>query len=92
MTYTNNEVMKFSQPMLHELYAYAIGTLSLEFLNSLCPEALLLAAENQALILIADIKAILDNLALSDSDCFRRIDAVADAFQKTGLSTARHDW
>ena len=81
-----------NQQVLLELYAYAIGKLSLEFLNTLNPVELQLAAENQAFMLIADIKRILDNQDLTDSDCFRRIDAVVDAFQKTGLSTARHDW
>ncbi|MCI8479688.1 MAG: hypothetical protein HFG08_02240 [Oscillibacter sp.] len=47
-----------NQQVLLELYTYAIGKLSLEFLNSPSPVELQLAAENQAFMLIADIKRI----------------------------------
>ncbi len=47
---------------------------------------------DEAVALLEQIKAILDDDSLSDLECFHRIDAMADAFQTAGIPTARHDW
>ncbi len=47
---------------------------------------------DEAVALLEQIKAILDDDSLADPECFHRIDAIVDAFQNAGISTARHDW
>ena len=47
---------------------------------------------DEAVAQLEQVKAILDDDSLADPACFHRIDAIVDAFQSAGISTARHDW
>lgn len=55
-------------------------------------EAVAQEAGSAALQVLTEIKTILDDDALDDPACFRRIDAIVDAFHKSGISTIRHDF
>ena len=74
------------------MYAAAIGTLILKYVQALSPELLSQAAESEAMKLISEIQAVLDDESLDDPACFRRIDGIVDAFFDRGLPTGRHDW
>ena len=80
------------QDLSRAMYENAIGRLAVSYLESLRAEELPPLAESNALELIAEIKAILDNDALEDPECFYRIDAIVDAFHARNVSTVRHDW
>lgn len=45
----------------------------------------------EAMDLLSQIKAILDDEALEDPECFRRVDAIVSAFWAKGIYTPRHD-
>ena len=77
-------------PALQQLYARAIGEMVIELLLPVQPKDILAIAEADALILIADIKKILDDDSLDDDQCFFKIDAIVTAFHLTGLTTKRH--
>ncbi|MCI9512532.1 MAG: hypothetical protein HFG13_09150 [Oscillibacter sp.] len=40
----------------------------------------------------AEIQTILNDETPDDPACFRRIDAIVEAFHRNGLSAARHDF
>ena len=46
--------------------------------------------DSDAVNLIKEIKAILDNTALDDSECFLRTDDIVKAFYNHNLDTSRH--
>lgn len=48
--------------------------------------------DGAAVKLLERIKAILDDDALDDPECFGQIEAVVDAFHEAGIPTSRHDW
>lgn len=79
--------------ILGELYAQAIGTQVLKYLHK---EGMLkmLAQETEsaALRVLSEIQTILNDDALDDLSCFRRIEAVVNTFHAQGLSTTRHDF
>lgn len=75
------------------LYAQAIGREALKYLSRAdVREAAVQEARSAALQVLTEIKTILDDDALDDPACFRRIDAIVDAFHKSGISTIRHDF
>ncbi len=74
------------------LCANRIGDLAVKYIEALRPEEIIPAAESEAMKLLAEIKAILDDGSAGDPECFRRIDAIVDAFAARGISTSRHDW
>ncbi len=77
---------------VHEnLWAKVIGREMLKFVKSRGAE-MDRRVHDEAVELLEKIKAILDDDSLSDPECFRRIDAMVDAFQTAGVPTARHDW
>lgn len=49
-------------------------------------------AESRALDALARIKAVLDNGALDDPDCFYRIEAIVEPFYSAGLSASRRNF
>lgn len=75
-----------------EFCAKALGDYVLNYLEPLTPSDILPLAEHSAVALVHEIQAILDNEALDDPTCFRRIDAIVDTFHRHGLSTTRHDF
>lgn len=74
------------------LYEKAVGHQALEYVKTLGGEELLAHVESDALELLSQIKAILDDDAVEDPECFRRIDALVNAFGAKGIYTPRHDW
>lgn len=79
-------------PNIRHIYAKALGDLVVSYLEALgcclVPEVV----ESRALDTLARVKAILDNDALGDPDCFHRIEAIVETFYSAGLSTSRHDF
>lgn len=73
------------------LWAKAIGQEVLKFVRDR-DEEIDRGVHSEALALLEQIKAILDNDTLDDPECFQRIDAMVDAFHEAGISTFRHDW
>ena len=80
------------QDLSRAMYENAIGRLAVSYLESLRAEELPPLAESNALELIAEIKAILDNDALEDPECFQRIDAIVDLYNDNHMYTPRHDF
>lgn len=74
------------------LYKNALGELAANYLESLGPQEIRPLAESEAVKLIAEIQGILNDETLEDPECFRRIDAIVDAFHDRGISVNRHDW
>ena len=74
------------------LYEKVIGQQVLEYVEALRAEELLASVESEALKLLSEIKAILDDDAIEDPECFRRIDAIVNAFWSRGIDTSRNDW
>lgn len=81
-----------NQDLSRAMYENAVGKLVVDYLESLGTVELPALAESSALKLIAEIKDILDNDDLEDPECFRRIDALVDAFHVRNVPTGRHDW
>lgn len=80
-------------PIFEELYAQAIGAQVLKYLlQEGALETLAGKTESAALRTLSEIQAILNDDALDDPSCFRRIDAVVNTFHARGLSTTRHDF
>lgn len=74
------------------LYENTVQQLVTTYVSTLSAEELASSLNAGAIDLISQIKAILDDDTLEDPECFRRIDAMVDAFGARGLYTPRHDW
>lgn len=76
-----------------KLYAQTIG---MEVLRSLSGEDVLEAlarkTDAEALQVVSEIRAILNDEDLDDLTCFRRIDAIVETLHLHGISTTRHDF
>lgn len=70
----------------------AVVAMVSEYIGQLLPDDLFPIADSEALGLIVQIKDILDEEDTSDPECFRRIDAIVNAFAEKGIYTNRHDW
>lgn len=81
-----------SEQILKAVYVRGIGELTLKFWESVKREELVPVMESKALDIIAEIKAVLDNEALNDKECFQRIEDIITIFQANGIDTTRHDW
>ena len=76
-----------------ELLARAVGEYVVDHLDALVQEALADLAERQAVAVLRQVKAVLDDESLDDAGCALRIDAIVQAFYDAGLSTSRHwEW
>ena len=76
-----------------ELLARAVGEYVVNHLDALVQEALADLAERQAVTVLRQVKAVLDDESLDDAGCALRIDAIVQAFYDAGLSTSRHwEW
>jgi len=75
-----------------EFAAQAIGAEALKYLKQVwTPDALALRAEDQALKALEEIRRVLDDEALEDPECFRRIQAILSVLEKNDIYTTRHD-
>ena len=81
--------MNFDQTA-RQLYANAIGSYIITYLDCLSDEAIAHMTELCAVQLLRRIKEILDDEALDDPTCFQRIDAIVSAWHEAGLETDRH--
>ena len=81
-----------SEQILKAVYVRGIRELTLKFWESVKREELVPVMESKALDIIAEIKAVLDNEALNDKECFQRIEDIITIFQANGIDTTRHDW
>ncbi|MBD5119438.1 MAG: hypothetical protein HDT37_10115 [Clostridiales bacterium] len=81
------------QTITEELFANLIGKSVLQY----CKTQHILdetaqQVESGALAVLAQVKEALNDETLDDPECFRRIEAIVEAFHGNGLSTSRHDW
>lgn len=72
------------------LCAQAIGWDFLRYARQYNIHDLAQQVDSDAVALIKEIKTILDDLTLDDSECFLRIDHIVRAFHSYNLSTDRH--
>ena len=74
------------------LYEKVLERQVMAFVGGLSADELASRVNAEAMDLLSQIKAILDDDAADDPACFRRIDAIARAFWAKGVYTPRHDW
>lgn len=74
------------------LYDKTLEQLVMTYVSTLSIEELAPRLNAEAMNLLSEIKAILDDDAVEDPECFRRIDEIVSAFWAKGIYTPRHDW
>ena len=72
------------------LFAQAIGQQMLNYGKQYPIQSLASLINSEAISVIKEIKAVLDNDQLDDPSCFYRIDEIVRIFQTHHLSTERH--
>lgn len=72
-----------------ELLAQAIGRETLQYAKR---EDLMDGVEGEAVKLLEEIRAVLNDESLDDPECFQKIEAIVAAFHRHGVSTWRHDY
>ncbi len=77
--------------MKRNLCAHTIGEHVMSYMEDYDFPALAQRVDSDAVKLVAEVKAILDDRTLDDPECFERIEAIIDAFYTHGLWTTRHD-
>lgn len=77
-------------PISEELYARAIGWEVVKYVKDYDMHRLARQADSDAIALLHEIKAVLDDRILDDPTCFCRVDALVRAFFHHGLHTQRH--
>lgn len=73
-------------------YERAVGAAILEYVKQISPQNMRQKADSSALQLVKEIRMILDDDSLEDSECFQKIEAIVVAFRSQGLTTSRHDF
>lgn len=74
------------------LYDKTLEQLVMTYVSNLSAEEVVSKLNAEAMDLLADVLAILDDDTLEDPECFRRIDEIVSAFWAKGIYTPRHDW
>lgn len=74
------------------LYENTLEQLVTTYVNTLSVDELVPRLNAEAMNLLSEIKAILDDDAVEDPACLHRIDAIVNAFWSKGIYTPRHDW
>ena len=74
------------------LYENTLEQLVTTYVNTLSVDELVPRLNAEAMNLLSEIKAILDDDAVEDAACLHRIDAIVNAFWSKGIYTPRHDW
>lgn len=74
------------------LYDKTLEQLIMTYVSTLSVEELAPRLNTEAMDLLSEIKAILDDDAVEDPTCFRRIDEIVKAFWAKGIYTPKHDW
>lgn len=78
------------QSIEKSMAAQAIGMEVIRYLESKgspIPET-----ESGAVKTLEEIRRIVDDVSLSDEECFRRIEAIIRVLAQNGIHTVRHDW
>ena len=83
-----------SIPVSESLYAQILGW---EVLNYLKKEEnnfsqRLKEIDSKALQILEEIRAVLNDDAADDPECFERIDRIVNLYNKNDIGTKRHDW
>lgn len=74
-----------------ELWARIMAQEMLCYAKAIGEETLARRVDSEAVRILSEIKAILNDPELDDPECFCRIEAIVDAFYQAGLSTRRHE-
>ncbi len=74
------------------LYDKTLEQLVMTYVSNLSAEEVVSKLNAEAMDLLSDVLAILDDDTLEDPECFRRIDEIVSAFWAKGIYTPRHDW
>ena len=80
------------QEIFLALYEKTIGQMVKTYVTALSADELAPRLNAEAMDLISEIKAILNDDAVEDPACFQRIDRIVRAFWEKGVYTPRHDW
>lgn len=73
------------------LYYAAVGKMVLDYMERMHPAVISHAMEDRAMQTLEAIRCILDNDALDDASCFRRIDSLVKLFyQELNIKVGRH--
>ena len=76
--------------IVDDLWVRVIAQKLLQFSKAIEGEDVARGVDSEAVRVLSEIKRVLDNPDLDDLDCSRRIEAIVDAFYRTGLFTTRH--
>lgn len=74
------------------MYEQVIGAAVLEYMKYCEPQLLSLKLDSEAVTVLSEIQAVLDNETLDDPECFQKIEAIVTTFHRHGLYTSRHDF
>ena len=74
------------------LYERALGCEVLQYVNLLTSKELLPLVESEAMKMLSEIKAVLNDDTVEDPECFYRIEAIMSTFEARGIPLNRHDW
>ena len=76
-----------------ELAAQVIGLEAMRYLKQTeTIRSIARETEKKAIEVLEEIRRVLDDDSLEDSECFQRIEAILTALENAGIFTSRHDW
>ena len=78
--------------VLHALHGKTVEQLVMTYVTTLNAGELAPRLNAEAMDVISEIKAILDDDTTEDPACFQQIDRIVSAFWAKGIYTPRHDW
>ena len=83
-----------STPIAEVLYSQILGWEMLKYLKEEDTNIInrLQEIDSQAVKILEDVRAILDDDTLDDPECFERIDRIVSVLNKNDIGTSRHDW
>lgn len=88
------EMRKYHETRVEEdLTAYVIGQAFLDYTKQTgVMQDILAAVDGKALQILEEIRCALDDDALDDPECFKRIEAILTVLENHGITSLRHDW
>ena len=83
-----------SVPIADSLYAQILGHEMLSHFKAEEGNILqrIREIDSMAVRILEEIRAILDDDAIDDPECFDRIDRIVSIYNKNDIGTSRHDW
>lgn len=85
------ELFNLDPSLADELWARVMAQELLKLAKSTGEKAVARRMDSEAVRVLEEIKAVLNDPELNDPDCFYKIDAIVDVFFNSGLSTRRHE-